>query len=59
MRPVYRIESFIRVNGGMTHRIHGLSAPAPRLTPLGAALLALIVALPAGAILWFAALFWP
>lgn len=43
----------------MKTRFHALSAPAPRLTLLGAALLALIVALPGGAIVWFGALFWP
>lgn len=31
--------------------VYGQVAPAPRLTPLGAALLALAVALPAGAVL--------
>ena len=39
----------------MSNRIVGHSAPAPRLTPLGAAILAAVLALPGGALIGLAA----
>ncbi len=34
--------------------VHGQTLPEPRLTPLGAALLALAIAVPVGGLIWLA-----
>jgi len=52
-RGINALETEGRVNRAMSRpapRVLGIIAPAPRLTPLGAALLALAVALPGGAL---------
>ncbi|KIQ68782.1 hypothetical protein Wenmar_02509 [Wenxinia marina DSM 24838] len=38
--------------------VYGHRATGPRLTPLGAAVLAFAVALPGGGLVWVACLFW-
>jgi hypothetical protein len=43
---------------GETGKVQGVHAGPVRLTPLGAALLALVVAVPGGVIIWLGQVIW-